>query len=54
MTSIDGTVITANDDWNKAYYGKAVLAPDIITRGGVHNKQADKILADITKAAKAK
>ena len=52
--NLDGTVITANDDWNKAYYGKAVLAPDIITRGGVHNKQSDKILADITKAAKAK
>jgi lipid-binding SYLF domain-containing protein len=50
--NLDGTVITANDDWNKAYYGKAVLAPDILTRGAATNKQADRILADITNKAK--
>jgi SH3 domain-containing YSC84-like protein 1 len=50
--NLDGTVITANDDWNNAYYGKKVLAPDIIVRGAAHNKAADKLLADITKAAK--
>jgi lipid-binding SYLF domain-containing protein len=50
--NLDGTVITANDDWNDAYYGKKVLAPDIIVRGAAHNKAADKLLADITKAAK--
>jgi lipid-binding SYLF domain-containing protein len=49
--NLDGTVITANDDWNKAYYGKPVLAPDVIVRGTAHSKQADKILADITKAS---
>jgi lipid-binding SYLF domain-containing protein len=48
----DGTVITANDDWNKAYYGKSVLAPDVVLRGSARSPQADKILADITKAAK--
>jgi SH3 domain-containing YSC84-like protein 1 len=50
--NLDGTVITANDDWNNAYFGKKVLAPDIIVRGAAHNKAADKLLADITKAAK--
>jgi len=50
--NLDGTVITANDDWNNAYYGKKVLAPDIVVRGAAHNPAADKLLADITKAAK--
>ena len=50
--NLDGTVITANDDWNKAYYGKSVLAPDVVVRGTAKSKQADKILADLKKAAK--
>ncbi len=50
--NLDGTVITANDDWNNAYYGKKVLAPDIVVRDAAHNPAADKLLADITKAAK--
>lgn len=49
--NLDGTVITANDDWNKAYYGKPVLAPDVIVRGSAHNKQADKALGDISSKA---
>ena len=52
--NLDGTVITANDDWNKAYYGKAVLPPDVVVRGAVHSKQADRLLATITKASSAK
>jgi lipid-binding SYLF domain-containing protein len=52
--NLDGTVITANDDWNKAYYGKPVLAPDVITRGTAHSKQSDRILSDVTKASGAK
>jgi lipid-binding SYLF domain-containing protein len=52
--NLDGTVITDNGDWNKAYYGKPVLAPDVVVRGTAQSKQADKILADITKAAGAK
>ncbi len=50
--NLDGTVISTNDDWNKAYYGKAVTPPDILTLGSAHNKAADKLLADVTKAAK--
>ena len=50
--NLDGTVITANDDWNKAYYGKSVTAPDVVLRGTAQSPNADKIRADITKAAK--
>lgn len=50
--NLDGTVISANDDWNKAYYGKPVLPPDVLVSGKAQSKQAAKILADITKAAK--
>jgi lipid-binding SYLF domain-containing protein len=52
--NLDGTVITANGDWNNAYYGKSVLAPDVLVRGNVQNKQADKLLAEVTAAAAKK
>ena len=50
--NLDGTVITASDDWNKAYYGKSVLAPDVVVRGNVTSKGADRIRADLKKSAK--
>jgi lipid-binding SYLF domain-containing protein len=49
--NLDGTVITANGDWNKAYYGKSVLAPDVLVKGSAQSKQADKLLAAVTAAA---
>ena len=52
--NLDGTVITANDDWNKAYYGTPVMAPDVIVRGTAHSKQADKILSDISAKSSGK
>ena len=52
--NLDGTVITANDDWNKAYYGKPVLAPDVVVRATAYSKQADRILGDITRASSKK
>jgi lipid-binding SYLF domain-containing protein len=48
--NLDGTVVTANDDWNKAYYGKPVLAPDVLVRGSVSNPKAAKLLGDVSKA----
>ena len=33
------------------YYGKKVLPPDIFVRMNVHNKAADKLLAQVTAAA---
>jgi SH3 domain-containing YSC84-like protein 1 len=50
--NLDGTVITANNDWNKDYYGKSVLPPDVLVRGSVHNKGADKLLGEVARAAK--
>ena len=50
--NLDGTVIALSNDWNKAYFGKEVLPPDILIRRTVHNKQADPLLAQVTKAAK--
>src|SRR5512143_1375749 len=41
--NLDGTVVTASDDWNQAYYGKKVLPPDVLVRGDVRNKGADKL-----------
>jgi len=48
--NLDGTVVTANDDWNKAYFGKAVLPPDIVIRGAVSNSEAAALINAVTKA----
>jgi lipid-binding SYLF domain-containing protein len=50
--NLDGTLVNLTDDWNKAFFGKAVLPPDILVRANVHNKQADKLLAAVAAAAK--
>jgi lipid-binding SYLF domain-containing protein len=50
--NFDGTVVTASDDWNQAFYGKKVLPPDILVRMDAHNKGADKLLAAVAAAAK--
>jgi lipid-binding SYLF domain-containing protein len=50
--NLDGTVVSSNTDWDKAYYGKAVLPPDILIRNAASNKGADKLLAEVSKVAK--
>jgi len=50
--NLDGTVLTTSDDWNQAYYGKKVLAPDVLVRGEVNNKGAAPLLNEVTTAAK--
>jgi lipid-binding SYLF domain-containing protein len=50
--NFDGTVVTASDDWNNAYYGKKVLPPDVLVRMNATNKGADKLIAAVTAAAK--
>jgi lipid-binding SYLF domain-containing protein len=52
--NFDGTVVTASDDWNASFYCKKVLPPDILVRASVRNKAADKLLAQVTAAAKKK
>jgi lipid-binding SYLF domain-containing protein len=52
--NLDGTVVTASDDWNASFYGKKVLPPDILVRTSVHNEAADKLLAQVSAAATKK
>jgi lipid-binding SYLF domain-containing protein len=49
--NLDGTLVNLSDEWNAAYYGKKVQPTDILVRGAVENKAADKLLADVAKAA---
>ena len=50
--NLDGTVVSSNSDWDKAFYGKPVLPPDILIKNAASNKGADKLLAEITRFAK--
>ena len=50
--NLDGTVVSTNDEWNSAFFGKKVLPPDILVRMNVKNPQADKLLAAISAATK--
>jgi SH3 domain-containing YSC84-like protein 1 len=52
--NFDGTVVTAADDWNQAYYGSKVLPPDILVRKTVSNKNSDKLLAQVAAATAKK
>jgi lipid-binding SYLF domain-containing protein len=52
--NLDGTVVSTNDDWNKAYFGKPVLPPDIIVRGAVSNNSAAPLIGAVAKAAGGK
>jgi lipid-binding SYLF domain-containing protein len=52
--NLDGTVVAPSNDWNKTYFGKDVLPPDILVRMTAHNKQADPLLAQVTKATRKK
>ena len=50
--NLDGTVVTASDDWNELYYQKKpILPPDILVRMSAHAKGSDKLLADVARAA---
>jgi len=52
--NLDGTVVKVSDDWNKAYYGHAVLPPDVLIRASVKNPQANKLLASVGGVAAGK
>ena len=52
--NLDGTVVTASDDWNASFYGKQVLPPDVLVRMSVQNKAADRLLAQVAAAASKK
>jgi lipid-binding SYLF domain-containing protein len=52
--NLDGTVISTADNWNKAYYGRDIHAPDILIRASAHNPQADSLAAALNRASSAK
>lgn len=52
--NLDGTAVSTTDDWNRGYYKQAVFPPDILIKHSVHNAQADKLLKQVTDAAKRK
>jgi lipid-binding SYLF domain-containing protein len=55
--NLDGTVISANDDWNHEFYGKALSPVDILVRheggGRPHAAKLVKAVADAAAAAKS-
>ncbi|HTR58147.1 MAG TPA: lipid-binding SYLF domain-containing protein [Casimicrobiaceae bacterium] len=51
--NLDGTVIGISNDWNEVYYNKkGILPPDILVRMSAHNKGGDKLVAEVSRAAK--
>ena len=52
--NLDGTVVTASDDWNASFYGKKVPPPASGCGTSVHNPAADKLLAQVAAAASKK
>ena len=51
--NLDGTVVHNSNDWNELYYQKKpILAPDILVRMNVRAKGADKLLGDVSRAAR--
>lgn len=49
--NLDGTVVGVADSWNRAYYGRDVLPPDILMTASAHNPQADQLSDAISRAA---
>lgn len=49
--NLEGSVVAVSDDWNRDYYGKSVLPPDILVRANVHNPHADRLLAELRRAS---
>lgn len=49
--NLDGTVVAISEDWNEAYYGKKGAHAADILRGAARSKGADRLNADIARAA---
>jgi lipid-binding SYLF domain-containing protein len=50
--NLDGTIVSINDAWNSAYYGRSVLPPDILVRRTVTNPNAAPLLSEVANAAR--
>ena len=49
--NLEGSVVAVSDDWNRDYYGKSVLPPDILVSANVRNPQAARVLAELRRAS---
>jgi lipid-binding SYLF domain-containing protein len=49
--NLEGSVIDVADNWNRTYYGMAVLPPDILMRATARNDGADRLIAELRRAA---
>lgn len=49
--ALDGTVLQPQPDWNQAYYGRAVVARDIVRNMTVHNPGADPLRGALLRVA---
>ncbi len=49
---LNGTVVSAADDWNELYYGRPVHAVDILVRMNTNNRHARELLNLVATAAK--
>jgi lipid-binding SYLF domain-containing protein len=49
--NLEGSVIAIADEWNTAYYGRAVTPNDIVLTGKAHNAQADRLAQELSRAA---
>lgn len=47
--SVKGTVVSAKDDWNTAYYGRPVTAEEILTDPSVTNNEAAPLLETLSR-----
>lgn len=48
---LDGSVVSSNDEWNEAYYGRTGIKPtQIVFKGAVHNQGADQLRRALARA----
>ena len=50
--NLDGTIVNTNDGWNRVYYGRSVLPPDILIRKSVTNPNAAQLLQEVASATR--
>jgi lipid-binding SYLF domain-containing protein len=50
--NLEGTVVNTNDGWNRVYYGRSVLPPDILIRKSVTNPNAGPLLQEVASATR--
>ncbi len=50
--NLEGSVVDVRDSLNRAYYGRDVRPVDIVVKGDVNNKGADRLRAALRKAVK--